>query len=511
MTFVPSGFYRTAVSGALRAPAQIEQWNPLRIDPSGFKQWESGVFKAAAKGTAGDRLAADGNRGGFTAQKESGVPIDFGENIANDNGFYSNTAVVTFNLGEVNRNPDSFFDQMLEASGVQECDNVGTNFKAFNMRFWVNNLDAFRTANASGIPIMYYLTSADWRRNLTLRETTPGAQVMPSSLPPDQNWFVGDTDIFSSGAYRDSEFSHFLYMVAKFPPANYRLGTYGGSAEKNFTFRFTYDWTDIDANVRPTDSIDCSASGVTSPTPDPGPPAEAVSLNADVQVFWNLAEASGTRSDSVGSLDLTDPINSVTQNPTGGPDSGPCAVFTGGVNEYLTVNDDPILSVGARDFTWAGWFYLNDIADFHTIFGKYEATSNNREYILDTAGAQGFDDARFLSTPLGSTGGGGFDILETDDNALAAGQWYFIVVWHDEDGGSSSHNIQINNGTSYTIAKGSAIYDGSQPFQLASRADNGSNNLRGRLAKWGIWHRILTTSEKTYLYNSGAGRNHPFT
>ena len=66
-----SGFFSNTVIGPNRAPAQIEQWNPSRVSPSGYRHWESGAFKASAKGT--DRLAADGLRGGFTAQKESGT------------------------------------------------------------------------------------------------------------------------------------------------------------------------------------------------------------------------------------------------------------------------------------------------------------------------------------------------------------------------------------------------------------------------------------------------------
>lgn len=240
-----SGFYPTEIQGRLRPPAQIEQWNIARPNPSGLRHWESGVYKPSAKGTT--RLAADGLRGGFQAQLESGVAIDFGKANVDNNGFYSNTICLTFNLGEINTHPDSFFNL---ATGVD------TWFKAFNIKFWVNEISALSgICGGSGTPTFYYLTSADWRRNLKLRSTTTGAQVVPSSLPSSQNLFSkGESTVFVSGVYTEQEFSHFLYIVGKFPSGcNYPLGTYGGSGQGTFTWRFTYDWTNITAAVRSTD------------------------------------------------------------------------------------------------------------------------------------------------------------------------------------------------------------------------------------------------------------------
>lgn len=249
MSSAGSGFFPTEVVGALRAPAQIEQWTISRPNPSGLRNNESGVYKPAAKGVT--PLAADGLRGGFTAQMESGIPIDFGQSIPNESGFISNTAVITFNLGEVNGHPDSFFNELFAVSGV------GTEFKAFNMRFWLSDFSIFESRNPSGIPIFYYLNSAEWRRNFKLTPSTVGAQVVPSSMPITQNWFSKADNVFVSGAFREREFTHFLYLVAQFPSGTpYQLGTYGGSS--GFKMQFSYDWTGIDANVLSTDLEPCS-------------------------------------------------------------------------------------------------------------------------------------------------------------------------------------------------------------------------------------------------------------
>lgn len=244
-----SGFYATEVVGRLRTPSQVLQWNISRPDPSGLRHWESGVYKPAAKGFPGERKLPDGLRGGFTAQLESGAAINFGEILVDNSGFLTNTVALTFNLGEVNGHPDSFFD-IMNSSG-----SVGTNFKAFGLRFWLNNFSAF-DRNPSGIPIFYFLTSADWQRDLSLTPTTQGIQIVPSSLPSSQNLFSKDDNVFVSGAYLEQEFSHYLYIVGSFPSGvDYGLGTYGGLGSGIFTFRFSYDWSGIDANVRSTDII----------------------------------------------------------------------------------------------------------------------------------------------------------------------------------------------------------------------------------------------------------------
>lgn len=228
-----SGFYPTVVIGKLRPPAIITQWNIDSLDPSGYRHWMSGQYKPDAKRAI---------IGGFTAQRESGTFLNFDEVYVNSSGFYTNTTVFTFNFGEVNTHPSSFFNL---ASGI------GTNFKGFNVRFWIDNKTAFSGYN----PIFYYLTSQAWRQGLHLKSNTIGVQVVPSSLPATQNIPTSsDNQVFISGVYQDREFSHYIYTVGKFPSGiNYVLGTYGGQGSNDFLWRISYDWSSINANILPMD------------------------------------------------------------------------------------------------------------------------------------------------------------------------------------------------------------------------------------------------------------------
>jgi hypothetical protein len=229
-----SGFYPNEVVGNLRPPGQVTQWSVNGKNPGTLRHWESGQYRPSAK---------LGIRDGFTAQRESGVALDFGEVIVDNSGFFTNTVAVTFNFGEFNSHPNSFFN---EASGI------ATNFKGFNVRLWVHDVTAF--TSSGWVPIFYFLSSLNWKKGLQLRPSTPNAQIMPSSLPDNQNILTRATnEVFISGAYKPSEFSRYVYIVGQFPSGNYSLGTYGGLNSNDFTFRWSYDWTDITANVLRTD------------------------------------------------------------------------------------------------------------------------------------------------------------------------------------------------------------------------------------------------------------------
>ena len=247
---MPSGFFAGSVSGALRAPGQIEQWNETRPSPIGFRHWESGANKASAKGFS--RLDPDGLVGGFTAQKESGRAAEFGNTFVSESGFVTPTLTLTFNLGEVNTHPDSFFNIMVSDGSVSD------QFKAFNMRFWIDNDSVFRDKGYQ--PQWFYIQRSGWIRNFTMTSGTAGALPLPSSLPDSQNIFVNGTDIFASGAYRDAAFSNFIHVVGHFPPLSsgtYDLGTYGGIGTSGFKFRLSYEWTGIEALTRVTDTTPC--------------------------------------------------------------------------------------------------------------------------------------------------------------------------------------------------------------------------------------------------------------
>lgn len=233
----PSGFYPTEVIGKLRPAANVLSWDRDYVDPSGYRHRESGIYKPDAK---------IGNMGGFPAQHESGVALSFGEVQPVTAGFYTETAIITLNLGEINGNPASYFNLAQ--------DNVGANLKIFNLKFWLASSGAFSSKGYK--PTFYYLPAKTWDRGRQIRSTTPGVAVVPLSMPASQNIFSKNNNIYISGCYKDLEFSHYIYIVGKFPAGTYELGEYGGLGSGNFIFKLSYDWTDKDATTLVGDTVD---------------------------------------------------------------------------------------------------------------------------------------------------------------------------------------------------------------------------------------------------------------
>ncbi len=488
-----SGFFPGAVSGALRAAGQIEIWDAESPDPLGFRHWESGVYKAAAKGS--ERLIADGLVGGFDAQRESGVAASFGNTFVDSSGFTTPTLALTFNLGEINSHPDSFFNLMVEDGSID------SDFKAFNMKFWIDDDNVFRDKGYQ--PQWFYLQQSGWDRNIQLSSGTANALPLPSSLPELQNTFVNGTNIFSSGSYIEDQVSNYIYTMAHFPAhaSGYELGTYGGVGVSGFQFKMSYEWTGIEAATRSTDATSCLAGEAVIPTPPEPVDPIASGLQDDVKVYWNLDESSGTRLDSVGSLDLSE-IGTVGVSSGGGPDGNDCVILVGNASNYLSRADNADLTIGNRDFTLAGWVYIDSLAVNQSIMSKYTNTGNQKEYLIDYIASS---RTRLVTSPDGV---GSFSVAE-DFTSMSAATWHFVVIWHDSTG--NTVNIQIDNGTAVSDATITpfGVFDGSQDFRLGNYADL-ANPLSGRLSRWGVWHKILSADEKTTLYNSGDGIDYPF-
>lgn len=215
--------------------------------------------------------------------------------------------------------------------------------------------------------------------------------------------------------------------------------------------------------------------------------------------YWKLNEASGTRADSVGSNNLTD-NNTVTR--VLGKQSG-AAQFVLANTEYLSVASNSSLQVGNEPFCICGWVYLSTNATTQSLFSKYN-TSSNRQFLVDYV--TGTNRFRFVVSPDGSATV--TQVYANNFGAPSTGTWYFICAWHDSVG--DTVNIQVNNGTADSAAfVGGVFPTGNGDFTIGSNSGGGSY-LNGYADEIGFWKRLLTTEEKTRLYNSGNGITYPF-
>lgn len=240
-------------------------------------------------------------------------------------------------------------------------------------------------------------------------------------------------------------------------------------------------------NFRVSDSLDEA----------PGPSSLSTSLLTGLVAYWKLGEVtSATRVDSHGNNDLTD-FNSVTQAVG---IIGNAASFAKANSEYLNLSDNAEMSLASDEsFTWCSWVRLASSGFFNGIVHK--GTSTLREY-------QVYHDNGGLYAFLVGSGPSANTILGASTFGVAPlNTFTFIVAWHDAP--ANTINIQVNDGAVDSVAHVGGTVDSTGEFHIGTM-ENTSFFWDGRIDETGFWKRVLTSDERTELYNSGIGKTFPF-
>lgn len=215
--------------------------------------------------------------------------------------------------------------------------------------------------------------------------------------------------------------------------------------------------------------------------------------------WWDLEEESGTRYDAYGTNHLTD--NNTVDYDTGV--KGNSAKFIRLNEEYLSIADNPYLSMGNINFSIAFWIKLNDkVLDPAGLVTKWGEGLLSSEYGIFYAGSA-VDRFRFNVSSFGVSSNG--EVIANSFGAPSAEVWYFIVVWYDAI--NETLNIQVNNGVIDSSTYGDGVYDGIAQFIIGNTDDltSGGNFCIDEVL---VAKRIWSPTEKTWLYNNGAGRRY---
>jgi Concanavalin A-like lectin/glucanases superfamily len=211
--------------------------------------------------------------------------------------------------------------------------------------------------------------------------------------------------------------------------------------------------------------------------------------------YWRLEEVgSDDRLDAHGSNDLT------AEGGVGGATGklGGAGSFDG-VGDYLSHADNADLSTGDVGFTIQAWVYLDTTTGGQDLVAK-DSSGGFGEYLL------GVTDGEFRFQVTDS--GGNTDLVQaTNFGTASTGTWYLVHAWHDSV--NNQIGIAVNAGTPNTKSYTAGVADSTRAFQLGVRA-GGSSYLEGRLDAVALWKRVLSSSERSQLYNSGAGLEYPF-
>lgn len=217
-----------------------------------------------------------------------------------------------------------------------------------------------------------------------------------------------------------------------------------------------------------------------------------MSLLTSLVSYWKLDEASGNRADSQGSNTLTD-TNGVS-SATG--KIGNAASFNVASSQNLGIADNTDLSTGDIDFTFSLWVKFTTTSQYQFILSK-DNTTTQREYgfYFDVGVTK-------IAFYVFDSGGTIKQLNLTTLGTPANGTWYHLVGWHD-----SVNNIVgavANGGAADTVSYSNGVKDSTAAFRIGAN-EGGSFYLNGLVDEVGFWKRVLTSQERTDLYNGGAG------
>jgi len=211
--------------------------------------------------------------------------------------------------------------------------------------------------------------------------------------------------------------------------------------------------------------------------------------------YWELEEASGTRVDSHGSNDLTD--NNTVGQATGIQGNG--ADFEDSNSEYLSITDASQSGLGLTgDFTISAWVKPESILPGD---GNRPIVDKNNCYSLRLERFTGTFNNNIVLIIWGTSGICRFK----STTQLSVGTWYHIVASFDAS--ASSMEIYIN-GTEEGVSVNTGatnVRTLTEFFSIGGTDYMPFDSFDGIIDEVGVWNRILTSSEATALYNSGAG------
>ncbi len=234
----------------------------------------------------------------------------------------------------------------------------------------------------------------------------------------------------------------------------------------------------------------------------PFTPSSYASLNAGLIGYWSFDEVygtGGTRNDSVNQNNAADPTTQVPSSTTAKFGNSASRTVNG---SRLSVTSNSQLEYNG-DFSVGGWAYITSWsgATGNPLVAKADGATFLAEWYIIAVGASQIE---MNVNPYG----GGAAVCHAVLTAPTTGAWHFFVA--DYTASTKTCTLQIDNGT---VGSGTTITNpsvqSSVPISFGGDA-NGSNGHSAYFDEWFLYKRLLTTQQKTDLYNSGNGRTYPF-
>lgn len=219
-----------------------------------------------------------------------------------------------------------------------------------------------------------------------------------------------------------------------------------------------------------------------------------VNLDVNLGMYYTMNEY-GTRVDSgPQSQNLTD------NNTTPGDSFGKVNAsgrFDASASQYLSHVDSTQVSVGDQDFSMVAWVYPTDLGVNHVVMSHWNQAGTQKGWRLWFNGTTG----KWAFT-VSNDGTATTEVGATTFGTPTINNWYFLYAAHDAVNNTIS--ISVNNGAANTLSYSLGVHDSTGQFIVGARQT--ADFFTGFIDEVGFWKKVLSSTEVTYLYNSGAGR-----
>ena len=230
-------------------------------------------------------------------------------------------------------------------------------------------------------------------------------------------------------------------------------------------------------------------------------------LKNELVSWWDLKEESGTRYDSHGSNNLTD-YNTV------GSATGPRGLYADFNKDnsetlYIPVNADGMLFTNNQDISVSGWFKFDPTTGAVILMSCRDRVADEHGFTIVYANQNSSGSRNLQCTLMG-----GVITSASFANDLSADKLYFYVVTVDVSSGTGKFLVKDTEGNTLlnstkTNSNITGLFPHSNNTFLAFNAVPTTSGFltytSGNAQSVGIWNnKLLSDSEKDYLYNGGS-------
>ena len=217
-----------------------------------------------------------------------------------------------------------------------------------------------------------------------------------------------------------------------------------------------------------------------------------------LQVYYkleNLTDSSGN------SLTLT---NHGTVTFTAGKVNN-AANFVSASSQYLSDANATPYQMGTGNFSYAFWVKFRIFTEKGIV--DYGQSGASPGWAVDTVPLGGSAAGFQVSLSDGSTAPN-YPYLNST-HTWNDGQWHLVVVTYSRSGNMVLYVDNLNEG-SVSLSTNRGSVNSTNGFTLGANYAGGVL-FDGSIDEFGLWNRVLTSTEITHLWNGGAGTTYPFT